>query len=306
MIDDALKRALLAFGLAPLSALTALIAPPDVGSIRLEELTLQSPLIVVAKVNKLVTRTEGTFANATPMEVWRGSPEGDVEFIVSSTFACDISQAIPGEKVLLFLETDVAGRLSIAHFGRGRLPLDTVDGKDIARCWGGVILPEAMPVAIVDKSRGGYSTGVELAELERAVSGYLSNGAWSSVDSWYRQPRSTTAFVAIARDRVLPVVEALQPEAQRELEKVAAQALSAAEAERLVGGPLPAEGQCVLLRSVVLNEGTGAWDVSAAGESVLVNHGCLGRKPVPMKRKAIVAVLAAVPSFVFVTCDMAE
>ena len=62
----------------------------------------------------------------------------------------------------------------------------------------------------------------------------------------------------------------------------------------------------MLLRGVVLNEGNGAWTVSASKLTVMVSHGCLGKHPVPMKRKAIVAVLAAMPREVYVCCDMAE
>lgn len=282
------------------------LVPREVTSITLTELTVQSELIVVAKVNKLITRSDGTFASATPIEYWKGASEGDVEYIVSSTFECDISAAIPGERAVLFLSKDSSGRLKIAHYGRGRLPLVKIGEKDIAKYWGGVMMPESAPVTVVDKSNGPYSKGVELNELKRLVAATLSNTAWSSVDSWYRPPRSIDGFVPIAPGKVQPVVESLQDEAQQQLETVAARGVSAAEAERLVGRPLPAGVQCVLLRGVVLNEANGAFEVSASDQVVLVHHGCLGHQPVPMKRKAIVAVLSAVPRDVYVTCDMAE
>jgi hypothetical protein len=94
------------------------IAPPEVTSITLSELAVRSELIVVAKVNKLIARTEGTFASATPVECWKGVAKGDVEFIVSSTFECDISTAVPGERVVLFLSADASGLISIARTRR--------------------------------------------------------------------------------------------------------------------------------------------------------------------------------------------
>ena len=163
-----MKSPLIALLLA-VAPLATPIAPAEVRSITLSKLAVQSELIVVAQVNKLVVRTEGTFASATPLECWNGVAKGDIEFIVSSTFVCDISKAVPGERVVLFLSAGDSGRLSITHYGRGRMPLVTLAGRDIATYWGGVILPEGAPVVTVSKSGGPYSKGVELGEFKRLV-----------------------------------------------------------------------------------------------------------------------------------------
>ena len=131
--------------------------------------------------------------------------------------------------------------------------------------------------------------------------------AFTSADSWYSPPSSgTNEFTWLGKERFAPVAEARQSEAQATLADVSAQRVSADEAARLVGRPLPVDGEYVLLRAVVLFEGTGAFDVGVSGHAVHVHHGCLGRHPAPMRRKALVAVLPSVPEMVFVNCDMDE
>jgi hypothetical protein len=82
--------------------------------------------------------------------------------------------------------------------------------------------------------------------------------------------------------------------------------VSAEEAARLTGKQLPAGREYVLLRGVVLNEGNGGFDVGWSKRAVHVHHGCLGRRPVPMTSKALVAVLPSVPDAVYISCSMAE
>ena len=130
--------------------------------------------------------------------------------------------------------------------------------------------------------------------------------AFSSTDSWYLPPPFTTDFAPLDTDRFAPVTEPFQPEAQAALAGVPAKRLSADEATRLAGKQLPASGEYVLLRAVVLNEGTGGFNIGVCGRAVNVHHGSLGRRPVPMRRKALVAVLPVVPETVYVSCSMAE
>ncbi len=75
---------------------------------------------------------------------------------------------------------------------------------------------------------------------------------------------------------------------------------------RFAGKTMPTGSVYVLLRAVVLNEGTGAYSISVNKDSVCVHHGCLGRRPVPMKRSVVVAILPMVPEKVYVDCSMAE
>jgi hypothetical protein len=130
--------------------------------------------------------------------------------------------------------------------------------------------------------------------------------AFTSVDSWYSPPSSSIDFTPLDKEWFAPVEDAHQMEAQAALADVSARRVTADEAARLVGRPLAAGGECVLLRAVVLFEGTGGFDVGVSGRAVHVHHGCLGRRPAPMGRKALIAVLPAVPETVFVSCSMAE
>ena len=113
-------------------------------------------------------------------------------------------------------------------------------------------------------------------------------------------------FASLDKERFAPVVDALQTEAQVALAESPAKRVPADEAARLVGRPLPTSGEYVLLRAVVLNERTGGFEVSVGGKAVFVNHGCIGRDPLPMARRALVAVLPEVPDTVYVSCCMAE
>jgi hypothetical protein len=65
-------------------------------------------------------------------------------------------------------------------------------------------------------------------------------------------------------------------------------------------------GELVLVRALVLNEGTGAFEVTWRAGEVRVYHGCLGNRPVPQVRRGIVARLPALPTEVYVDCGMAE
>lgn len=118
-----------------------------VSTISLEALAKQSDAIVVAEVSKIVTRAGVRVAVATIVEgVKPGSPTGTIEFVAEATWTCDISSAVAGERVLLFLsevrnesratmfrqelaqaasESQKAGRIlyELAHSGRGRLVL---------------------------------------------------------------------------------------------------------------------------------------------------------------------------------------
>jgi hypothetical protein len=126
-----------------------------------------------------------------------------------------------------------------------------------------------------------------------------------TADSWYAPPPDRE-FDPLGENRFAPVLAEHQLEAQAALAETAAKRLSAEEAARLTGKRLPADGEYVLLRGILLNEANGRFDVGVKGRAVYVYHGSLGRPPVPIRRKALVAVLPAVPETVYVSCGMAE
>jgi hypothetical protein len=147
---------------------------------------------------------------------------------------------------------------------------------------------------------------IVFAVLGAAGCGSRDGRAFTSVDPWYSPPPDAAKYVPLGNHRFAPVVGALQPEAQAALAEAPAKRVSADEAARLAGRRLPAGGEYVLLRAVVLNEETGGFEVEVSGQAVHIHHGYLGRHPVPMTRKAVVAVLPSVPKKVYVSCSRAE
>jgi len=96
--------------------------------------------------------------------------------------------------------------------------------------------------------------------------------------------------------------------AEQLLLDVGCREISAEDAAAFVGKPItPVPGTgFYLARGVYLNRGTGSFSIAIKGERLWVDHGCLGRTPVPMKRQALVLQLPRLPSEVYVTCGMAE
>jgi hypothetical protein len=139
-----------------------------------------------------------------------------------------------------------------------------------------------------------------------AVVGCGDHRAFSSVDSWWKPPPDNVAFAPLGSDRFAAVNDTLQPEAQAALLETPAKRVSAEEAARLTGKQLPAGGEYILLRAVMLNKGTGGFHVGMSGRAVHIHHSCLGRHAVPMARKALIAVLPALPEAVYISCSMAE
>jgi hypothetical protein len=134
--------------------------------------------------------------------------------------------------------------------------------------------------------------------------------AFTTVDSWYRPP-STQLLLAegwedLGKDN-FAVVTVKEAEALGKLEESPWVKLSQSEAEEFLGRPLDGVGgQLILLRALSLNERTGGFTVKRRKGAVQVHHNCLGRGPVPMIRRALVARLPEVPSEVYVHCNMDE
>lgn len=108
----------------------------------LEQLTKNSKLVVVAQVEEIVTEPsagggnlsgvreiawEKRVATARVLEVWKGTIAGEtVRFRASKTWTCDVSTAVVGETVVLFLTDDPkdSAVMAIAFNGIGRLPVE--------------------------------------------------------------------------------------------------------------------------------------------------------------------------------------
>ena len=130
-------------------------------------------------------------------------------------------------------------------------------------------------------------------------------------DPWYR--RVPDEFLgsadATGRDRATfaGVVAAREAESLARLERRAWVEVSGPESEQLAGRPLGgASGRLVLLRALAWDTPHGGFEVSWVAGGVRVNHGCLGRHPLPVVRRAVVARLPELPSEVYVDLCMAE
>ena len=120
--------------------------PWEVRSISPSDLVALSDYIVVAAVTKVESAGEDLrVATATVVDRWKGDPGPAIRFRASGTWTCDISSAKAGESSILFL-TRTAGQeaLSIAHSGRGRLPIKEIDGTLWARPRGDVQWPKEL------------------------------------------------------------------------------------------------------------------------------------------------------------------
>ena len=141
-----------------------------VGTVELADLVVRSDLILVARVEAVITpATGGRYANARVDEVWKGPQMKAVEFNASPTFWCDTSNAVEGETILLFLKRDVSGALAIMHSGRGRIQIRTLDGKSYATFGGEVIVPKEMAMKQVRNMNGVLIGLVELTTLHNFV-----------------------------------------------------------------------------------------------------------------------------------------
>jgi hypothetical protein len=142
-----------------------------VGAVQLAELAEGSDLIVIAKVESVTKPLIGRqHAIARVLDVWKGSPTESAKFVSSPSWTCDISEAVEGEMVVLFLEkSDRRGSYTIAHAGRGRMPLRTVDGATYATFWPEVRLPEGTPTVDGPEPQWDFIRSVELGILRDLV-----------------------------------------------------------------------------------------------------------------------------------------
>ena len=130
--------------LALVVLLNAASARASVGAISIDELIRRSDLIVIATVRSVDVENRVRIATAEVNEVLAGAPGATVRFIAQPQMRCSVATAVPGEQVLLFLKTSSASEPAwIALYGRGRLPLRSIDGERFA-VWPGKVWPETL------------------------------------------------------------------------------------------------------------------------------------------------------------------
>ena len=145
---------------------------------RLDAMIRESGRIVVAQVD-----TEGIreargerWATAKVSETWKGEAAKTVEFRASPTFAGDITQALPGEDVLLFLRPIEGGGWEVVASGRGRMPLQTMDGRTYASLYLDVVLPADSQASRHCSDQPGYDRTIELGTLRESVTRAIASG----------------------------------------------------------------------------------------------------------------------------------
>ena len=157
-----------ALTLLVLAAIPGMCFPPvlraEVKDVAFKDFVVNSDPIVVAKVTKVEAGPAQReridpmmpalrFAIAQVIETWKGTPARELRFVASSSWVCDTSSAEEGERVVLFLARRKDSTImSIAHAGRGRMPLREVGAKSFAVLQHEIILPTATPTISEQKS----------------------------------------------------------------------------------------------------------------------------------------------------------
>lgn len=145
MRDNA-RRATLGIALAVLLG-SASLARYSVG---LVTVALDAEIVVVADELSVAEVDGWSVATVKVTKVLRGNAGGELRFLAEPTWACDTSRAEPGTQVFLFLAApsaekdplsgsrsipeavDGAPIYRVAHYGRGRLPIQGADGREVA------------------------------------------------------------------------------------------------------------------------------------------------------------------------------
>ena len=149
--------------------------------------------------------------------------------------------------------------------------------------------------------------------------GCSDHRSFTTTDSWYKPPPKQHRFLEAqltGKDPVYQIhpndIHQVHPSreaaAEKLLENTQCTELIVEKAGDLTGKAVtfPPGSKPFLVRAVALNRGTGTFMAYVVEDQLLVLHGCLGRRPVPMTRQALVLPLYRIPQEVFVSCTMAE
>jgi hypothetical protein len=136
--------------------------------------------------------------------------------------------------------------------------------------------------------------------------GCADHRAWTRADDWYH-PAEYRANASLLK----PVPwAAVRPEmrarAEQRLERSAAVPLAPDEMADYAGAPFDHPGMEVFLVRAVYLSPSGQFYVRTDGHDLYVNHGSLGRRPMPMGRQPLIVALPSEPGNVYVSCGMAE
>ena len=133
-----------------------------------EMLTRSASLIVVAEVENVTVKDGVSVATARVIDVWKGQAAETVQFRASKSWTCDVSKAIPGETVVLFLAGDAQRVVpAIAYSGIGRLPVNNAEGTETVTLYGSLFTKAMKQEAGVPQET--FSSDVSLAILKKHV-----------------------------------------------------------------------------------------------------------------------------------------
>jgi hypothetical protein len=133
-----------------------------------EMLTRTATLIVVAQVESVTEKGNVRIATARVTDVWKGQSAGIVQFRASRSWTCDVSNAIQGETVVLFLVDEAqTGERVIAYSGMGRLPVNKAEGMETVMLSGSLFTKGLKQEAGMPQAT--FSGHVTLAMFKRHV-----------------------------------------------------------------------------------------------------------------------------------------
>ena len=164
-----------ALALVTLAVMLPLFERPvaaKVATITLLELAQRAEFIGIVRVDRIglgIPFVRSPRASATIRESWKGRATGKVTFVAAPTWICDISGADKGEEAVVFLR-----RGSLEHAGRGRMPIYTRDGRELAAIWPEVRLPPTVITEDGPEPKYDFIRGVTVDSLRQAVDVALS------------------------------------------------------------------------------------------------------------------------------------
>ena len=165
-------RTLILFGCL-CAFLCAVPASAKVAAIPIEDLVTESDEIVVAVVTEAppgsTSDMKPVYASAVVQRTLKGSLAGTFRFLAAPTWSCDISSAVKGETVLLFLKRQDDSSFIIQHAGRGRMPLRVVGGRTYVTLWNDIRLPHAAPTVAGPDPKYDFIVSVELTYVEALI-----------------------------------------------------------------------------------------------------------------------------------------
>jgi hypothetical protein len=149
----------------------------------LEALAKDAQIIVVAYIEEVVgeqpentTNTSGVraitwerrVATARVLETWKGTAGEKVQFRASKSWTCDVSTAVIGETVVLFLVDDPKDSvMAIAYSGIGRLPVENNDGNSRVLLYGSLLSKEMKK--LIDVPEDTFRSYVDVTRFKHQV-----------------------------------------------------------------------------------------------------------------------------------------